>query len=255
MARAARKPRGERKETQAAVRDRLLASGEYDAYLRLIESYKQCGIVTTSAKRRCRDVHFPPDGSGDRGVNGPVWDERGPPPKMRKKHVPGMREGELDDLEPVKGDGDEEEGASDTVVASGDPVDVDDDPGSVAGSNGCVVAGIGPGGSRSRSGGAMLAPMGAEIPVDVLKLMDSGNDLRRDMYWVYKHMDVSEVSIEMCPSAGAWSLLYDVRESSDARNEFRRSMSKLLPSRAELGGERDDDGRSTLERIKSILSR
>lgn len=207
-------------ESYGDLRERLQASGEWDAYLRVKQAYSDAGYKVRCSKTRA-GAHFPYDGSGDRGVgiiDGSVKIQRG--------------------------------GSSDATEVAVDRVK----PGSVGVGVRPSVSGVV---SVPAVTSKMPEPRGAAIELSSLGEMDLGNDLRRDMYWVYQHMDVRGLTAEMAPSPGAWSQLWDVRSSAEARNEFRRSMAKLLPSRSDLDGMdgREDDGRRAIELIRAILSR
>lgn len=69
--------------------------------------------------------------------------------------------------------------------------------------------------------------------------------VRRSMDWVFENIDVTDVTKEDAPSAGAWALLKWVRRSPANQSDFYKNFSaKMLPSRQQLDHEerKTDDG-------------
>ena len=121
-----------------------------------------------------------------------------------------------------------------------------------------------PGSSSAPPGGVSLAPapssLGSSSGGDSSPVSRSdfdgkpAADARSVVQWVFDNMDLSDVSVSDCPSAGAWSLLMACRVSRDLKREFYRGIwPKLLPSRShmEMEARFRDDGRqiSIIDRV------
>ncbi len=73
--------------------------------------------------------------------------------------------------------------------------------------------------------------------------------------WVFDNMDISDVTPEMAPSAGAWSYLMQLRKDKKMRSDFYSgSLMKLLPSKSQMEMETkfNDDGREQIDLIERI---
>ena len=80
-------------------------------------------------------------------------------------------------------------------------------------------------------------------------------DLQRDFIWIYDNLGNKQAKAHDAPSTGAWNLLQECREDSALRRDFfRQVLTKLLPSRSELGiiSRYQDDGRAHLEFIERL---
>lgn len=73
--------------------------------------------------------------------------------------------------------------------------------------------------------------------------------------WVFDNIDMLDVTPDMAPSAGAWSLLLRVRKHPDLLKEFYRSIwVRILPSKTGIEQLQrfEDDGREQIELIGRI---
>jgi len=78
---------------------------------------------------------------------------------------------------------------------------------------------------------------------------------RKIVEWVFEHIRVKNVTPDMAPSPGAYSLLLDIRNNPGLRNEFiYKVWAKLLPTRAEIESSRkfEDDGRTQIQILDRI---
>jgi len=78
---------------------------------------------------------------------------------------------------------------------------------------------------------------------------------RKIVEWVFENIRVKDVTPDMAPSPGAYSLLLDIRNNPGLRTEFiYKVWAKLLPTRAEIESSRkfEDDGRSQIQILDRI---
>lgn len=78
---------------------------------------------------------------------------------------------------------------------------------------------------------------------------------RKIVEWVFENIRVKNVTPDMAPSPGAYSLLLDIRNNPGLRTEFiYKVWAKLLPTRAEIESSRkfEDDGRSQIQILDRI---
>ncbi|MBN2138757.1 MAG: hypothetical protein JW720_13195 [Sedimentisphaerales bacterium] len=92
--------------------------------------------------------------------------------------------------------------------------------------------------------------------VDIEQFADKPTaSARQIVQWVFEHIRVRNVTPDMAPSPGAYSLLLDVRNNPALRTDFiHKVWAKLLPTRAEIESSRkfEDDGRSQIQILDRI---
>lgn len=75
-------------------------------------------------------------------------------------------------------------------------------------------------------------------------------DMREAVEWVFQFVDHANITASDAPSAGAWSLIMWVRESTANRSEFYKTFAKaLMPTKSQVdggAGKLVDDGRATI---------
>ncbi len=80
-------------------------------------------------------------------------------------------------------------------------------------------------------------------------------DLQRDFIWIYDNLGNKQTKSHDAPSTGAWNLLQECKTDAGLRRDFfRQVLTKLLPTRSELGiiSRYGDDGREHLEFLERI---
>jgi len=92
--------------------------------------------------------------------------------------------------------------------------------------------------------------------IDVSEFADKPTPTARKIVeWVFENIRVKNVTPDMAPSPGAYSLLLDIRNNPGLRTEFiYKVWAKLLPTRAEIESSRkfEDDGRSQIQILDRI---
>ncbi len=92
--------------------------------------------------------------------------------------------------------------------------------------------------------------------VDIEQFADKPTaSARQIVQWVFEHIRVKDVTPDMAPSPGAYSLLLDVRNNPALRTDFiHKVWAKLLPTRSEIESSKrfEDDGREQIEFIEQI---
>lgn len=214
-------------ETKAADRaeeaiefsERMKAEGRWDAFLRRRDELVGLGIRRNRAHAKVVEEF-----SRAAGGTGPVKEYRDGYKTVREK---------------IREFNDRKRAREAEAIAKGVPVDVLYPKG-----KGGKPAAVSSAGAASVPTAAAAMGSKGGLLLDQFKGRQSG--AFEVIQFVFDHIDVGDVTPEMAPSPGAWSLLMRVRGSEFLAQEFYKSIyPRLIPSRGqlELAEAKNDDGR------------